>query len=174
MRSASLRLMQATAERSFRDAISLGKASLAQYRMSHSIASQVRLEISICLDNLGHDNEANYERRLAFACLDKPPRDALGWLVQGRLFDAEHRHADAIGSYETVFKMPFFERKMVQRDTSFQLCFRKLQGGSTARGDPLGRMVPTMRYYQIAPVFPSQDRRKCMLDPGTSPRTTTT
>ena len=97
--------------------------------MSHSIASQVRLEISICLDNLGHDNEANYERRLAFACLDKPPRDALGWLVQGRLFDAEHRHADAIGSYETVFKMPFFERKMVQRDTSFQLAVANFKAG---------------------------------------------
>jgi hypothetical protein len=56
---------------------------------THSFLSQIHLEIAGCLDCLGRDDESRAELRLAANCLDLPPVDALGWLVQGRLFAAK-------------------------------------------------------------------------------------
>jgi tetratricopeptide (TPR) repeat protein len=129
-RSARLRLMHVYKDRKrFEDAISMGREALALYRMSSSLKGKIHLDIGICLESLGRDNEAKAERRLAANCLDTPPVDALGWLVQGRLFAAGLRYAEAIDAYERVLRMPFFESKTVQRDASFQLTLACVKAG---------------------------------------------
>jgi hypothetical protein len=53
--------------------------------------------------------------------LDVPPVDALGWFVQGRFFDERHCYDQAIAAYETILRMPLFERKAVQKEAGLRL-----------------------------------------------------
>jgi tetratricopeptide (TPR) repeat protein len=121
-RSVRVKLVQLYRERGrLRDAVDLGRETLARFRMSHSLESLLRLEVSICLDRLHRDSEARAQLEKLVDGLDGSPADALGWLVRGRLFDRLGRYDEAIAAYERIMKMPLFERKPVQNEAGRRL-----------------------------------------------------
>ena len=84
----------------FEDSARLGRDVLARYQMASSVKCQVHMEIAMCLECLGRDDEARAERKLAADRLAIPPVDPAGWLVQGRLFAEKKRFDLAIDAYE--------------------------------------------------------------------------
>jgi tetratricopeptide (TPR) repeat protein len=121
-RSVRIKLIQLYKERGrSSDAVRLGSSVLAQFHLPRSLESLLRLEISICLDRLGRNPEAQAERQMAGRLLADPPSDALGWLVKGRLFDEDHRYDEAIVTYERILSLPLFERKAVQSEAYLRL-----------------------------------------------------
>ena len=121
-RSVRVKLVQLyQGARALRDAVDLGRETLARFRMSHSLESLLRLEVSICLDHLHRDSEARAQLQRLVDGLDGLPADALGWLVRGRLCDRLARHDEAIAAYERILKMPLFERKPVQNEARRRL-----------------------------------------------------
>jgi tetratricopeptide (TPR) repeat protein len=90
----------------FGDGIAQGREFLARYRTPRSVKSRVHLDIAFGLDCLGREDEAKAEQRLARDWLDIPPVDAVGWLVQGKLFAARDRHDLAIDAYKRALQMP--------------------------------------------------------------------
>ena len=115
--------------KSFEAAIAHAREILARYWNTHSFQSQVHLEIAECLDSLGRDDESKAEIRLAADCLDLPPADALGWLIQGRIFAAKGRYELAIDAYERALKLPSFERQKIRRESQFLLTVACLRVG---------------------------------------------
>jgi tetratricopeptide (TPR) repeat protein len=121
-RSVRVKLVQLFRERGrLRDAVDLGRETLARFRMSHSLESLLRLEVSICLDRLHRDSEARAQLEKLVDGLDGSPADALGWLVRGRLFDRLGRYDEAIAAFEKIMEMPLFERKPVQNEARRRL-----------------------------------------------------
>jgi tetratricopeptide (TPR) repeat protein len=127
---ARFKLMQLYKQRGrFEDAINQGKDLLARYRSRSSFESQIHLEIANCLDSLGRDGESKAEQRRAGERLDIPPRDALGWLVQGRLFAAKDRHDLAIDAYERALKSFSIEGQQIRPEARFLLVIACLHAG---------------------------------------------
>jgi tetratricopeptide (TPR) repeat protein len=121
-RSVRVKLVQLYRERGrLRDAVDMGRETLARFRMSHSLESLLRLEVSICLDSLHRDSEARAQLEKLVDGLDGSPADALGWLVRGRLFDRLGRYDEAIAAFEKIMEMPLFERKPVQNEARRRL-----------------------------------------------------
>jgi tetratricopeptide (TPR) repeat protein len=128
--TARFKLMQLHKRRkSYETAIAHAREVLARYWNTHSFQSQIHLEIAECLDSLGRDDESKAEIRLAADCLDLPPADALGWLIQGRIFAAKDRHELAIDAYERALKLPSFERQKIRRESQFLLTVACLRVG---------------------------------------------
>jgi tetratricopeptide (TPR) repeat protein len=69
------------------------------------------------------------KKRIVSERLDVPPVDALGWFVQGRFFDERHCYDQAIVAYETILRMPLFERKALQRETGLRLTVACVRAG---------------------------------------------
>jgi hypothetical protein len=129
-RAVRIKLMQLYKDRNrFNDSVKLGREILAQFSMSRSLESLIRLELSICLNRLGRDSEAQVQKRIVSERLDVPPVDALGWFVQGRFFDERHCYDQAIVAYETILRMPLFERKALQRETGLRLTVACVRAG---------------------------------------------
>ena len=102
-RAVRVKLMQLYAEgRRLKEAVNLGREILIQFRLSQSLESLIRLEMAICLNGIDRDTEARTQMQIVRQRVADPPVDALGWLVKGRVFDADHfSYALAIGSYGT-------------------------------------------------------------------------
>ncbi len=80
-------------------------ASLATARARHSadfpaLEADIRRRLADCLDGLGKTDEAQEQRQLAAACVDRAPDDALRHLTRGILLEREHRYADACTAFE--------------------------------------------------------------------------
>ena len=121
-RAVRIKLVQLYNERGrFKDAVELGREVLIQFRMSRSLESLIRLEMSIGLKHLGRDSEARAQTAIISQRLAASPADALGWLVQGRFFDEGHCYDQAIAAYEQILSMPFFERKAIQNEACRRL-----------------------------------------------------
>jgi tetratricopeptide (TPR) repeat protein len=113
----------------FDDAIAEAKELLARYRARGSFESQIHLEIAACHDSLGRADESKAEQRRAGECLPVPPRDALGWLVQGRLFAAKDRHDLAIAAYERALKSFSLESQQIRTEARILLAIACLHAG---------------------------------------------
>ena len=100
-----------------------------QFSMSQSLDSLIRLEMAIGLNRLGRDSDARVQTQVVRERLAVPPVDALGWLVKGRLFDEGRDHDQAIAAYERILRMPFFERKAIQSETSRRLAAVRVKAG---------------------------------------------
>ena len=121
-RSARLKLMRLYVDQErFAAAISLGRTILAQFRMPYSLESELRLEMSTCLKNLGRDHEAKDELQWAFDLVARTRTDAQGWFMRGKLLDASHRYAEAIDAYEKALSRPLFERKAIHAEACRRL-----------------------------------------------------
>jgi hypothetical protein len=135
-RAVRIKLMQLYNERGrCKDAVELGRQVLIQFRMSRSLESLVHLKMGIGLKHLGRDSEARVQMQIVSQRLATPPVDALGWLVQGRLFDEGRGYDEAIAAYERIMKMPFFERKAVQRETSRRLAAACVKAGRSEESE---------------------------------------
>ena len=64
-----------------------------------------RLRLADCLEALGRADEADEERRLARACLDRARDDYLRSMIQGRLLAREGRQAEACRAYERALAL---------------------------------------------------------------------
>ncbi len=113
----------------FDDAIAQGKTVLSRYRARRSLASHIHLDIAICLEGLGHQDEAVAARRRAAHTLDIPPVDALGWLVQGRLFSHKQRYDLAADAYQRALTMPAAQRQINLSDTCTLLAAACVKAG---------------------------------------------
>jgi hypothetical protein len=129
-RAVRVRLLKLYNERErFKDAVELGREILIQFRMSRSLDSLIRLEMAIGLNRLGRDSKARVYTQIVRQRLAVPPVDALSWLVRGRFFDEGHDIDQAIAAYERILRMPFFERKAIQGETSRQLAAACVKAG---------------------------------------------
>jgi tetratricopeptide (TPR) repeat protein len=80
-------------------------ASLAWARGRHkldfaALEADSRRRLADCLDGLGQTQEAERERRLAEACVERAPGDAVRHLTQGTLLERQHRYAEACTAFE--------------------------------------------------------------------------
>jgi tetratricopeptide (TPR) repeat protein len=84
----------------YEEAIDQGRSILRMSGLEQEFESEVRLELAVCLDFLGREEQAEAERMAAEDCLDDRPANDLGWLVQGKFLDKQHRYAEAAEAYE--------------------------------------------------------------------------
>ncbi len=65
-----------------------------------ALEADARRRLADCLDGLGQTQEAEEERRLAEACVERAPGDAVRHLTQGTLLERQHRYAEACTAFE--------------------------------------------------------------------------
>jgi tetratricopeptide (TPR) repeat protein len=65
-----------------------------------ALEADTRRRLADCLEALGQPDAAENERRLAEACVDRAPDDALRHLTQGTLLEREHKYAEACAAFE--------------------------------------------------------------------------
>jgi tetratricopeptide (TPR) repeat protein len=65
-----------------------------------ALEADARRRLADCLDGLGQTQEAEHERRLAEACVERAPGDTVRHLTQGTLLGRQHRYAEACTAFE--------------------------------------------------------------------------
>ncbi len=65
-----------------------------------ALEADSRRRLADCLDGLGQTQEAERERKLAEACVERAPGDAVRHLTQGTLLERQHRYAEACTAFE--------------------------------------------------------------------------
>jgi tetratricopeptide (TPR) repeat protein len=125
------RLMQLyKARKHYEAAIDQGRKILKQSGLTHAFESQVHLEIAVCLDFLGRDEEAKAEIEAADECLDNRPEDRLGWLVQGRLHDWRKRYHEAAEAYNHALQETPPEDTKARIETLLRLAIASFNAGA--------------------------------------------
>jgi tetratricopeptide (TPR) repeat protein len=88
----------------YEEAIAQGRLILKSSGLKPEFETEVGLEIAVCLDFLGRDQEAEAERMAAEDSLDEDPEDALGWYVRGKTLGSQHRYIEAAAAYEQALE----------------------------------------------------------------------
>jgi len=127
---ARFRLMQLyKVRKQYAMAIEHGRTIIKFRGLTHASESKVHLELAICLDFLGQGADAEAHRRAADDCLDNRPEDALGWMVQGELYDKQKRFAEAAGAYERALDSYPSEDKAVHDQLLVRLTLSTFNAG---------------------------------------------
>jgi tetratricopeptide (TPR) repeat protein len=128
--NARFRLMQLyKVKKQYEAAIEEGRTVLRIKGLSHSFESKVHVEVAVCFDFIGQTAEADAHRSLADECLDNSPEDALGWRVQGEVFDKQKRFAEAAEAYEKALGSDPTENKQVHDELLLRLTLSTFNAG---------------------------------------------
>ncbi len=97
-----------------------------------ALEADARRRLADCLDGLGQTQEAERERRLAEACVERAPGDAVRHLTQGTLLERQHRYAEACTAFEQALSYTPESDRQVRIECMSHLLLASFNAGRPA------------------------------------------